>query len=234
MGDPNGRWMTRGYIVPFINQAYSSMAKKIKNGSGKNFEAVVEVLNVPIGTTALAPWQSYSWTDPNTQPANPQRGPLAGLFDPLRLWVKTAGALPRYYTSANGPRDTLPHVNPPGITPGSYATIVTFTWMGKKLSITPVAGAIDIQVYGRFDPPRLVKDSDDLLLYGDMTDTLSFAALSLSGVERSNLATLEGYSQAGIADIDNIIADIMRQCEKNPRRLGKMGGCGGTSYGWGG
>lgn len=230
MGDPSGRWVTRNYAVPIINQAYSDIAKQIKNASGKNLEAVVEVLNVPIGTSSLYPYQTKG--DPNANPPVP-RGPLVGLYDPLRLWVKTAGQLPQYYTRANGPRDTLPHVNPPGVTPGTYAVQVTFAWIGKKLSITPVAGPIDIQVYGRFNPPRLQADEDELVLYEDMTDTVAYAACSLMGVERSNPAVLQGYIDRATAGCDNIVADIIRQSQREPRRLAQMGGGGGTCWGWG-
>ncbi len=109
---------------------------------------------------------------------------------------------------------------------------VTFCWMGNKLSITPVAGPIDIQVYGRFNPPRLVGMDDELVLYGDMTDTLAYGACSLIGVERTNPAILQGYADRATAGVDNIVADIIRQCQKNPRRLAKMGGGGGTCWGW--
>src|ERR1700677_1587483 len=135
MGDRLGSWVTRPYIVPFINQAYSTMAKKIKLGSGKNLEAVIEILSVPTGTSDLSVYQRYA------APPNNQRGPLVGLFDPLRMWTKRAGALPGCYTLANGPRDTLPHVNPPGITPSNNSIRVTWAWIGNKLSITPVNGA---------------------------------------------------------------------------------------------
>lgn len=228
MGDQRGFWCSRAYAVPFIQQAYSDIVKQVKNASGKNFEAVIEVLGVPAGTTDLSVFQKYE------APPNNQRGPLVGLFDPIRMWVKMANALPQWYTQAIGPRDTLPHVNPPGISPGTYGVQVTFCWMGNKLSMTPVAGSVDVQVYGRFNPPRLQKDEDVLVIYDDLTDTLAYAACSLMGVERTNPAILEGYIERAIAGVDNIVADIIRQCQKNPRRLAKMGGCGGSCYGWGG
>lgn len=231
LGDPRGYWASRAFLLPFIQSAYSAMGKQIKNASGKNFEAVIEVLNVPIGTSSLYKYQQYG--NPTSNPVT-QNGALIGLFDPLRMWVKTANQLPQYYTRAAGPRDTLPHVNPPGITPGTYAVQVTFAWIGNKLFITPVAGPIDIQVYGRFNPPRLQSDDDILVLYDDMTDTLAFAATALAGVERANTTILQGYAEQAIAGVDNIVADIIRQSQKNPRRLAKMGGCGGTSWGWGG
>jgi hypothetical protein len=230
MGDPTGRWVTQAYAGAIINQAYSDMAHAIKLASGKNLEAIIEVLNVPPGTISLYPLQTYGdlSADPPVQP-----GPLVGLFDPLDLWVKTAGALPQYYTRARGPRDTLPHVNPPGVAPGNFGVQVTFAWIGNKLCITPVAGAIDIQVYGRFNVPRLVQLTDNLVLDPDMTDTLAYNACGLMGVERSNPTVTEGYAQRGLAGIDNIVASIILQCQKNPRRLAKMGGRGGTSWGWG-
>ena len=219
---------SRDYFLDFVNQAYEDIAQQIKNGSGKNLEAVIEVLNVPIGTTDLSVYQKYG--DLTAVPPVP-RGPLAGLFHPLKLWVKTAGQLPQYYTLAKGPRDTLPHINPPGITPGTYAVQVTSAWIGNKLSITPVAGAIDVQVYGRFDAPRLVADTDNLVLYGNMTGTLANIACAYMGVERTNPAILQGYLTAGMAGVDNIVADIIRQSQREPRRLAKMGG-GGTCWGW--
>ncbi len=229
MGDPQGRLISRAYAVPFIQTAYADIAKQVKNASGKNLEAIVEVLNVPPGTSSLYPFQGYG--APQANPPIP-RGPLVGLYDPLRMWVKTAGQLPQYYTQAWGPRETLPYVNPPGITPGTYAVQVTWAWIGNRLSITPVAGPIDIQVYGRFNPPRLVRDDDELVLYPDMTDTLAYAACSLMGVERTNPAILQGYIERATASIDNIVADIIRQSQGNPRRLAKMGGYGGCCWGW--
>jgi hypothetical protein len=224
----------RGYLVPFINQAYEDMDVAIRNGSSKNLEAVIEVLNVPAGTSSLLSFQQYGdyTADPPVQ-----NGPLAGLFDPIRLWVKTAGALPQFYTEARGPRETLPHVAPPGIPPANYAVIVTWAWIGQVLSITPVAGNIDIQVYGRFNPPPLVKDSDKLVLYPRMTAALAYAASALTGVERSNTTILQGYAVRGEAMTDNIIADLIRQTQGNPRRLAKMAGCGwagGDCWGYGG
>lgn len=229
MGDPSGRWVTRNYCVPFLQQAYADIAKQIKNASGKNLEAILEVLDVPTGTSSLYPYQTYG--DPNAAPPV-ARGPLVGLFDPIWLKVKTAGALPQYYTTANGPRDTLPNVNPPGITPGTYAVQVTWAWIGNQLSITPVAGPIDIQVYGRCNPPRLQADNDRLVLYDDMTDTLAYSAMSLMSVERSNPTVMQGYIERATAGVDNIVADIIRQAQGNPRRLGKIGGTSVCGWGW--
>ncbi len=217
----------RPYLLPFINQAYSEMAKRIKAASGQNLGAVIEVLNVPQGTSDLSPYQKYDGAPPNKG-----RGPLAGLYNPIRIWTKTAGQLPQYYTQA-WKRATLPFVNPPGITPGTYAVQVTWAWIGRKLSITPVAGPIDIQVYGRFNVPRLQKDEDELLLDGDMTDTLASATIAWTGIERSNTTILQAAETRAISGVDDIVADIIRQGQDTPSRLGMMGGRGGSAWGWG-
>ena len=220
----------REYCLDFIQQAYEDMANQIKNASGKNLEAVIEVLNVPMGTSDLSGYQKYG--DLTAIPPVP-RGPLSGLFHPLKMWVKSVGQLPRYYTLASGPRDTLQHINPPGMALGNYEVKVTFAWIGNRLFITPVAGAIDIQVYGRFDAPRLVADTDNLVLYGNLTATLAAVACSYMGVERTNPAILQGYITAGNAGMDNIVADIIRQSQREPRRIAKLGGRGGSGWGWG-
>lgn len=240
MGDPTGRGLyTRQYLMPFVSQAYAEIAKRIKNATGKNLEAVIELLNVPAGTSNLGIYQSYAYVDPSVNPAPaPTRGPIAGLFDPIRLWVKTAGQLPQYYTLARGPRDTLPLTNPPGVTPGTYAVVVTFAWIGNKLMITPVAGPVDIRVYGRFNPPRLQKDEDELVIYGDMTDTLAAAAIAWTGIERSNTTILAGAENQAVAGVDNIVADLIRQSQREPRRTAVMcstdrGGTWGFGNGYG-
>jgi hypothetical protein len=222
---------TRPYLLPFIQQAYEDIDIAIRNGTGKNLEAVVECLNVGTGTSSLFPLQQYG--DLTLNPPK-QNGPLAGLFDPIRMWVKSAGALPQYYTPAKGPRETLPHVNPPGISPSTVSVVVTFAWIGNKLFITPVAGPIDIQVYGRFNAPPLVDDNDNLVLYPKLTAALSYCASALTGVERSNTTILQGYETRGMAMVDSIVADIIRQTQGNPRRLGQLSGRGGNAWGWGG
>jgi hypothetical protein len=232
MGDPTGRVINRGYALPFIQQAYEDIDVALRLASSKNLEAVIEVLGIPAGTSSLLQFQNLG--DPTANPPT-ANGPLAGLYDPLKLWVKSAGNPPQYYSLGRGPRDTLPHVNPPGITPGSAlgGSTVTWAWIGNVLQITPVAGAIDMQVYGRFNPPPLVQDTQALVLYPRLTACLAYSSCALMGVERTNPAILEGYAARGEAMTDNIAADLIKQAQANPRRFAKIGGCGGSGWGYG-
>lgn len=229
LGDPNGKWVTLGYALPFLQTAYSSIATQIKIASGKNLEALLEVTDIPAGTSDLSIYQ-----DPGDVTADPptNAGPLASLYDPIKLWAKSAGSLPGRYALANGPRDTLPFINPPGIAPGTWGMRITWAWIGGKLSITPVAGDIDIQVYGRCDVPTLSQQTDKLVLARNMGATLALSGAALAGVERTNPAILAGYADRANANLDNIVADIILQSQREPRRLAKMGGHGGNYWGW--
>jgi hypothetical protein len=229
MGDPRGSWITDAYVTPLIQQAYEDITQQLKNGSGKNLEAVIEALDIDAGTSDLSYLQSYG--DPTADPIV-EPGEWVGLADPIKLWVKMAGQLPAYYSEARGPRDTLPHGNPPGVTPGFFSPRVTWAWIGNKISITPVAGAIDAQLYGRFNPPPLQQDTDPLVIYPKATAPVAYATASLVGVERSNPQVLQGYIERAQATVDNIIADIIRQSQGNPRRLGTIGGSYGNGWGW--
>ena len=218
-------------MLPFINQAYEDIESCIRNATSKQLEGVIDVLNVPPGTTDYSIFQGFG--NPNQNP--PGRGPLVGLNDPIRIWVKAAGALPQYYVPVRGPKDYFSHVNPPGIPVGTYGVVLEFAWIGGKLFITPASAAIDVQVYGRFNAPPLVDDNDRLVLYPRMTACLAYAASALTGVERSNTTILQGYADRGTAMVDNIVADLIRQTQGNPRRAGRMGngGAGWSGYGWG-
>ena len=222
----------RDYLLPFIQQAYEDIESCIKNATSKQLEAVIEVLNVQPGTTDYSPLQSYG--NPNQNP--PGRGPLVGLNDPIRLWVKAAGALPQYYVPVRGPKDYLPHVNPPGLPVGTYGVILEWAWIGGKLFVTAASAPIDIQVYGRFNAPPLIDANDKLVLYPRLTAPLAYTASALTGVERSNTTILQGYAERGSAMVDNIVADLIRQTQGNQRRPARMGrgGEGWSGFGWAG
>lgn len=219
LGDVDGEWVTVGYALPFINIVYALQIKQMRLGSRRNLSALIEVLNQEAGITSFLPAQKFG-------------KPLFGLTDPLELWTKTANAPQQYYTPARGPLDILPNIEPPGITPGSFSVRVSFAWMGNALTILPVNGPIDLKVYGRFNPPPLQKLEDVLVPYPAMSDVTALAAAALAGVERSNPAVLAGYELAATAGMDNIIADLIIQTQRNPRRVGKLASMGGGSWFW--
>jgi hypothetical protein len=218
LGDPDGEWVTRGYILPFIGTAYRMAYLYLKNATGRNLEGLVEVLNVLPGTTSLYPFQAAG-------------KPLAGLTDPLQVWWKPAGQPPNWYRQMN-PKETLPFVAAPGISSNFIGSAVCFTWRGNQLTITPMAQPVDIMVDGRFNPPPLIDDKQILVVSPDIQSPLSLGACAIAGVERSNPAVLAGYAQQSEMGLDNIAADLIRQKQLFPKRLGKVAPQYGGEWGW--
>jgi hypothetical protein len=250
LGDPRGQWVKQGYVMPILDITYASILLNIKNASAKNLYGIVTLLNVPAGTTSLYPWQNATGKAgdspvgenapavglaggigagaPNPQPL------LAGLFDPIQIFVKPAGAAVSRYARLNGPRDTLPHTDPSFIGSGAIGPRMCFSFVGNQLRITPVNAALDIEVTGRFNAPPLA--SPDQLLTGaeDIWIPTVFKTAALCGVERSNPQILAGYAAESTASQDNLIAQLMRTEQGNPARFQKMSREGGmAAWFWG-
>jgi hypothetical protein len=228
LGDPTGQWISRGYILPLLNITYASVNLNLKNASAKELEAVVPIPNVPAGTTSLYPWQNATAVPGAPANANPTPALLAGLFDPIEIWIKPAGAPVSMYTRARE-RDTLPHVDPTQYATNSLAGGVFFNWLGNKLLITPVNQPLDMEVTGKFNPPPLVDDTDLLVTHEDVWVPTCFKTAAVAGVERSNPAILQGYAAESIAAQDNIIAELIRQRQATPVRFQRMSRAAGLA-----
>lgn len=219
LGDPDGDWVTDGYVTPIINTTYRLQTLAIKNATGKNLENIVIVQNVEAGTTSLYPQQAKGQ-------------PLEGLYNPLFVSVKVAGAPPNYFWPAKY-CGGLPRVAPPGPVPSLNGIDVWWTFIGNKLLITPVNGAIDIEVHGRYNPPALAKPEDILVVSPDMESVTATGSAAVAGVERTNPQMLEGYAQMALAGLDNIIADLTRQKQGALVRPARMDRNSAGWYGWG-
>ena len=201
LGDPDGEWVTRDYILPFIGTTYRMQYLELKNASGRNLEQVVQLPAVDAGTNSLYPLQASGKA-------------LAGLTDPLQVWWKAAGAFDSCY-SQGMPRETLPF---------SYSGggPLYYVWRGNQLTLTPLNFPVDLLVYGRFNPPPLTDDAQLLVVSPDLQSPLALGTAALAGVERTNPAVLEGYAELATAGINNIAADLFRQKQAASKRLGRQ------------
>lgn len=218
LGDPDGDWVTDGYVTPIIGTTYRLQTLAIKNAAGQNLEAVQLVLNVPAGTTTLLPFQAPG-------------KPLCGLYTVVEMWTKPAGTPPNFFREAYERRYPA-NVAPPGVPLVNGSPVVCWTWLGNQLIISPVNAALDIEVIGRFNPPPLIKNEDPLIVSPDMQSVTASGAAAVAGIERTNPALLEGYSQMAVAGVDNIAAELIRQKQHMPARLGRMDRNQSGFYGW--
>jgi hypothetical protein len=209
LGDPDGEWLTDGYITPLIDATYGAQYLRIKNACGQNLEAVKLVPNVPPGTTTLLEFQD-------------EGEPLEGLYTPDQVWAKPAGTPVNFFKRGHGPHQ-LPHIAPPGLqAPANNWVEIGWDWLGNALLITPVTTAIDVEVWGRFNPPALQDDADVLVVDPSMWVATSFGAAAVVGIERTNPQILQGYAATADAACDNIVAELVRQMQPNPIRLRRI------------
>lgn len=217
LGDRAGKWVTQAYAVDFLDQAYQTISLNLKNASGKNLQGVVTVFNVPAGTTSLYPYQNGTAVPGQAPAAQNPPAVLAGLFDPIQIFVKPAGQPVFYYSEAKEIQ-SLPHVNPDIASTNSLGNFMYWTWIGNQLRITPIDQPLDIEVTGKFNPPPLAANEDLLIAHEDIWIPTTFKSASLMGVERTNPAILQSYADEAVKAEDNIIAEIMRQGQSTPTR----------------
>jgi hypothetical protein len=226
--DSNG-WLSDDYLVPKINFAYRFYYLYIKNATGANLERMVEIPAAtdvngnPItqGLTTLAKFQ---------QPGNL----LDGLYEPLFLFWKLAGSPEYCYRQMVEKKTILPGQSVAG---GSSQPVnfwgtnaFGWTWRGNQIFLSPISSfAVDFLVDGRFNPPALVKDTDQLVVDPDMEICVTPATLAIIGTESGNASYTAAGAQAELA-ADNIVAKLIRQKQGFTARAGsnnrRQRGCG--------
>jgi hypothetical protein len=222
--DPNG-WLKDGYLVPKINFVYRRQTLYIKRSTGANLEQMVEI------PCALDANGNPTTKGLNSMAAWQQKGqPLFGLYEPLYVWWKPAGAHERFYREARERKTILPGRREGSFVGSSFTSgAMEFTWRGNQLVVTPVNAPIDILVDGRFNPPPLVKDEDVLVVDPDMEVAVSSGTIPLIGIEAGNAsyATMASESEACA---DDIVAKLVRQKQGMTARAGsntrRARGCG--------
>ena len=229
LGDPRGGWVKDSYVLPIMDLSCADIILDMKAACSMNLAAVVPILNVPPGTASLYPWQGANLKpgdDPNKLNPVPV---LAGLSDPVQVFVKPAGSQPENYKMIRQ-RTTLPHVNPQWNSGNSVGAQLTWSWVGNQLTITPTNLALDIEVTGRFSVAPLV--NSNLLVPGgeDLWIPLVFDTAAIAGIERSNPQILAGYAARALASKDNLRADLTRQGQGEPARFQKVSRDSGNGY----
>lgn len=230
LGDPKGTWVKDSYVLPLLDLSCGDILLYLKAAAkSMNLSAVVPVLNVPANTASLYPYQGASLRPGADANAVNPKPVLAGLTDPLAIYVKPAGADPSMYAPIRQ-RTLLPHVSPNLNSSQGFGSSMSWSWLGNRLSITPVNFAIDLEVTGRFNPLPLT--NSDLLIPGgeDMWIPLVFDTAAIAGIERSNPSLLEGYAARATAAKDNLANTLVCQGQGSPARFQKISRDSGNGY----
>lgn len=212
LDDDDQEWTNDAFLTPKINQAAKTLTLYAKSAAGFNLQRQVQVLNIQVGLNSLAQYQQGA-TGATAGGQGQPAGPLSRLTDPIEIWWKQAGT--RNWRPANRIQSLEP-----GLTP-RYSGL-QFSWLSNIVEITPMATAIDIVVDGRFNPPIYQQDSDQILVHPDFDTALVWAGAGLAGAVRQNVGYSENYTQQAQNAMDNIVADIIRQNQGAPGRIGKL------------
>jgi hypothetical protein len=224
MGEENSGTANDGYLVPKINFTYKAQNLYIKRSTGSNLEQVVEIPNA---------------LDANNNPtnqglsslANQQQkgGLLFGLYEPLYMWWKPAGAPERAYVECYE-KKTLPFSTPLIYSPTQQ---MYFTWRGNQLFVTPISAPIDLLVDGRFNPPPLVKNEDVLVVDPDMEVPLTSGTIAvIQAFDRGNIPTFEAAIGLAGPQCDDIVAKLILQKQGYTARAGSNARRGRRGWFW--
>lgn len=229
LGDPRGGWVKDSYVLPIMDLSCSDIILDMKAACSMNLAAVVPILNVPPGTSSLYPWQGANLKPGADRNAVNPVPVLAGLTDPLAVYIKPAGSKPENYKLIRR-KSTLPHFSATLNVSNGFSASMNWDWIGNQLHITPINTALDIEVTGRFSVPPLV--NGDLLVPGgeDLWIPLVFDTAAIAGIERSNPQILQGYAQRALVAKDNLRADLTRQGQGEPARFQKVSRDNGNGY----
>jgi hypothetical protein len=214
LDDTDIEWTNDQFLLPLINQSAGTLTLQAKNATGCNLQRLVEILNLEAGTDSLIAYQAGGSPSVGGNRATPA-GPLATLWDPLVVWWKPAGTNSLQYCRATR-HTTLPAANVP-----SYSGM-QWTWLSNTLTITPMSVAVDIKIDGRFNPPVYLADSDVIQVHPDFHVVLKWASAALCGAVRANANYMTVYSEQADKAMDNLIADIIRQNQGSPSRIGRL------------
>jgi hypothetical protein len=190
VGDPLKDWLTPEYFSPLCRTAYNTAINWLKGSCSPYIERVVLIPSVSVGTD-----------ENNLTPFAIGQGqeatyPLDGLMTPLAVDFKTAGAPNNQYK------------------PVQECTILPDTPSQVQ------AGLFDIRVRGEFLPQPLVDDDSVIEIHPNASSALAFSIVTLIGMERPNQGWVDNYGKQAQAAWEEIAADLTRQQQHQPFRLG--------------
>jgi hypothetical protein len=214
LDDTDIEWTNDQFLLPLINQSAGTLTLEVKSASGYNLQRLVEILGVEAGTDSLIAYQAEA--SPAVGAAQPKAAqPLSTLWDPLKVWWKLAGATEGAYRLATR-KSTLSPANLP------RCTGMEWTWWSNTLTLTPMTVDVDIKVDGRFNPPVYLQDGDRIQVHPDFHLALKWAGAALAAAVRQNDKYMTTYGEQSDKAISNIIADIIKQNQGSPGRIGKL------------
>lgn len=230
VGDADGDWCDVAYVMPFIHMAYTNGINRLANTCSPFMTDEITLPNVEQGTTDLSSYQVQPQT--GAQLSGQKGAYLRWLRNPFDIYWKAAGQPISNYCLGNR-KEFIPFIDP-----SSYVVGQNMFWMWQKykLRVTPMGFNADFLVRGEFTPALPVNIADTIPLHPACDVALGFETAALTGGSRVNPNLVATWKEAATLAWDDIAADLVRQEQGVPHRVGRMGGRRGgrggfTGYG---
>jgi hypothetical protein len=199
--DPDGTYVTDGFLGPLINQKYEEIYNRMLS-TGAEFERrVVELGNVAAQTTDLSVY-------------NLPGRELELMLQPVLLEWKQAGLDPTQYRIAA----LVDRVH--DVIPGQ--TMEQWEFRSGVIYITPTALAVDIRIRGDFLFTPLTAETDAIMAAKNLGHAVAYGTASLIGTVRGNPAWTQAYAILQDNAVDDVMQYIARKDQAKIRRVGRI------------
>jgi len=199
--DPAAEYTSDDYLQNKVAQVYDDLYDKLRMTGAQFDEQVLELLNVPAGTSDLS---NYGLSGK----------PLELLLNPKIFEYKLAGLDPTNYVEARL-TDRLRDVQ-------ANRFIESWEWRRGVIYFTPPSVAVDIRIRGEFLFSALSSDSDIILAGKNVGACLAYWTASLIGIVRGNPQWERSYQAKGDEAFDNLALMLVKSDQPKVRRVGRM------------
>lgn len=204
--DPDGTYVTDGFLAPLINQKYEEIYNRMLS-TGAEFERrVVELANIPALTSDLS-----AYNLPGRE--------LELMLQPLLLEWKQAGLDPTSYRTAA----LVDRVK--DVVPGQ--TLDDWEFRSGVIYITPTSQAVDIRIRGDFLFAPLTAETDAIAAAKNLGHAVAYGTASLIGTVRGNQAWTQAYAILQDNAVDDVMQYLARKDQAKVRRVGRISRRGG-------
>jgi hypothetical protein len=200
--DDDGEFVTDSYLQPKVAMAYDDLYNKLRMTGAQFDESVVELINVPAGTSDLSAYFASG------KELELLLNPAKNGFD----W-KLTGQDATNYTEAR----LVSKV--PDVQAGQFIT--SFEWRKGNIYFTPITSAVDIRIRGEFLFSTLKADADPVQAGINVGNALVYWTAALIGIVRGNPQWEKSYQFKGDVAFDDIAIMLTKADQAKVQRVGR-------------
>lgn len=200
--DDDGEFATDSYLQPKVAMAYDDLYNKLRMTGAQFDESVVELINVPAGTSDLGAYFASG------KELELLLNPSKNGFD----W-KFTGLDSTNYRTVNLV-SKIPDVQAGQI-------IRSFEWRKGNLYFTPITAAVDIRIRGEFLFSALKADADPVQAGINVGNVLVYWTAALIGIVRGNPQWEKSYQFKGDVAFDDIAIMLTKADQAKVQRVGR-------------